>query len=358
MYLTKDRRVNVRQPTSPSPSSLPPQDSQFQQSSSRDTLPLAAPNRESDANQLHDIFYASPGHDSESIRTSSGGIRPEARRQLSDLSRPASIRAPSEVIRSTDYASGSSGGYSGESSSQNLLAPVDPTDLNKTRALRNHSLWQFDIELRTLIEKAGWYPTKQTLFKNPMSSVLELMSMVRNSWNFARAGDDFPAELSTGVFGQAKAVIGLYYGLAGMTGEQAKDRVDYLLTDDRFNYDTTHCEAATGRMVSSIRTVTAVSTPSFIWSGYRQVSLLTVVLVIFERHMHTWKRSFPDDETSNLVLKGIRHEILKRIKRTNCCTITATESREAIIDPGVGNFLEGLRSKLSTETDNEDIGSD
>ncbi|KAH0611235.1 uncharacterized protein H6S33_011662 [Morchella sextelata] len=111
-------------------------------------------------------------------------------------------------------------------------------------------------------------------------------------------------------------------------------------------------------MVSSIRTIAAVSTPSFIWSGYRRASLLTVVLVIFERHMRTWKRSFPDDETSNLVLKGIRHEILKRIKRTNCCRITATESREAIIDPGVGSFLEGLRSKLSTETDDDDIGSD
>jgi hypothetical protein len=117
-------------------------------------------------------------------------------------------------------------------------------------------------------------------------------------------------------------------------------------------------EAATGRMVSSIRTIAAVSTPSFIWSGYRRASLLTVVLVIFERHMRTWKRSFPDDETSNLVLKGIRHEILKRIKRTNCCRITATESREAIIDPGVGSFLEGLRSKLSTETDDDDMGSD
>jgi hypothetical protein len=87
-------------------------------------------------------------------------------------------------------------------------------------------------------------------------------------------------------------------------------------------------------------------------------ALLTVVLVIFERHMRTWKMSFPDDETSNLVLKGIRLEILKRIKRTNCCSITATESREAIIDPSVGSFLEGLRSKLSTETDDDDIGSD
>ncbi|RPB10861.1 hypothetical protein P167DRAFT_575958 [Morchella conica CCBAS932] len=74
--------------------------------------------------------------------------------------------------------------------------------------------------------------------------------------------------------------------------------------------------------------------------------------------MRTWKRSFPDDETLNLVLKGIRNKILKRIKRINCCRITATESREAIIDPGVGSFLEGLRPKLSTETDDDDMGSD
>ncbi|KAH0614658.1 uncharacterized protein H6S33_000294 [Morchella sextelata] len=190
MYLTKDGRVNARQPTSPPLSSLPPQESQFQQSSSRDTLPSAARNRQSDANQPYDTFYASPGRSnrsptrrnaltsqththsghqaSESIRTSSGGTRPEARRQISELSRPASIRAPSEVVRSTDYASGSGGGYSGESSSQNLLAPVDPTDPNKTRALRHRSLGQFNIELRTLIEKAGWHLTKETLFKNPM----------------------------------------------------------------------------------------------------------------------------------------------------------------------------------------------
>ncbi|KAH0604490.1 uncharacterized protein H6S33_006867 [Morchella sextelata] len=433
MYLTKDGRVNARQPTSPPLSSLPPQESQFQQSSSRDTLPSAARNRESDANQPHDTFYASPGRgnrsptrrnaltsqththsghqDSESIRTSSGGTRPEARRQLSELSRPASIRAPSEVVRSTDYASGSGGGYSGESSSQNLLAPVDPTDPNKTRALRHRSLGQFDIELRTLIEKAGWHLTKETLFKNPMPSVLELASMVRNSWDFARAGTDFPAELSTGVSGQvrfyhqrtrshmmekAKAVIALYYGLAGMTGEQAKARVDYLLTDDRFNCDPTHYEPAQWHFA-------APQIPRFIVYAYYKtnrgiavnhpefescinpsfICLVSTVLyhalrvhviggsnwkngvfnkdycgVIFERHMRTWKRSFPDDETSNLVLKGIRHEILKRIKRTNCCRITATESREAIIDPGVGSFLEGLRSKLSTETDDDDMGSD
>jgi hypothetical protein len=110
-------------------------------------------------------------------------------------------------------------------------------------------------------------------------------------------------------------------------------------------------------MVSSIRTIAAVSTPSFIWSGYRRASLLTVVLVIFERQMRTWKRSFPDDEMLNLVLKGIRHEILKWIKRTNCWRITATESREAIIDPAVGSFLEGLWFKLSTETDDDDMGS-
>ncbi|KAH0602477.1 uncharacterized protein H6S33_008816 [Morchella sextelata] len=415
MYLTKDGRVNARQPTSSPLSSLPPQESQFQQSSSRDTLPSAAQNRESDANQPHDTFYASPGRgnrsptrrnaltsqththsgyqDSESIRTSSGGTRPEVRRQLSELSRPASTRAPSKVVRSTDYASGSGGGYSGESSSQNLLAPVDPTDPNKTRALRHLSLGQFDIELRTLIEKAGWHLTKETLFKNPMPSVLELASMVRNSWDFARAGTDFPAELSTGVSGQVRFY---HQRTPGMTGEQAKARVDYLLTDDRFNCDPTHYEPTQWHFA-------APQIPRFIVYAYYKTNrgiavnhpefescinpsflcLVSTVLyhalrvhviggsnwkngvfnkdyygVIFERHMRTWKRSFPDDETSNLVLKGIRHEILKRIKRTNCCRITATESREAIIDPGVGSFLEGLRSKLSTETDDDDMGSD
>ncbi|KAH0603864.1 uncharacterized protein H6S33_007523 [Morchella sextelata] len=198
-----DNRRESPCPTTYEPplSSLPPQESQFQQSSSRDTSPSVTRNRESDANQPHDTFYASPGCDSESIRTSSGGTHPEAHRQLSELSRPASTRAPSEVIRSTDYASGSGGGYSGESLSQNLLAPVDPTDPNKTRTLRHRSLGQFDIELKTLIEKAGWHLTKETLFKNPMPSVLELASMVRNSWDFVRAGTDFPAELSTVVSG-------------------------------------------------------------------------------------------------------------------------------------------------------------
>jgi hypothetical protein len=69
--------------------------------------------------------------------------------------------------------------------------------------------------------------------------------------------------------------------------------------------------------------------------------------------MRTWTKSFPDEETSNLVLDGIRHEVLKRIKRTQCCRITAAESREAIIDPGVGSFLAGLRAKLSTETNDD-----
>ncbi|KAH8144453.1 uncharacterized protein LAJ45_11552 [Morchella importuna] len=113
MYLTKDGRVNARQPTSPPLSRLPPQESQFQQTSSRDTLPSATRNRESDANQSHDTFYASPGggnrsatrrnaltsqththsgrQSSESIRPSSARTYPEAR-QDSQSSRPSSIR--------------------------------------------------------------------------------------------------------------------------------------------------------------------------------------------------------------------------------------------------------------------------
>jgi hypothetical protein len=241
--LTKDGRLNARQPTS-SPLSSPPRELQSQQSSSRDTLPSAARNRETGADQSPDLFYDSPGRlSSESVRPSSARTHPEAR-QDPQSSRPSSIRDSfPEVVSGTGYTSGSGGGS------------LDSTDPNKTRALRNRNLGQFDVELRTLIEKAGWQVTKETLFTNPMPSVLELASMVRKSWDFARAGTDFPAELSTGVAGQvryyhqrarshmmekAKGVIASYYGLAGMTGEQAKARVDYLLTDDRFNCDPDH----------------------------------------------------------------------------------------------------------------------
>ncbi|RPB17749.1 hypothetical protein P167DRAFT_569483 [Morchella conica CCBAS932] len=51
--------------------------------------------------------------------------------------------------------------------------------------------------------------------------------------------------------------------------------------------------------------------------------------------MRTWRKSFPDKETSNLVLEGIRHEVLKRIKRTHF------------------KFLASLRAKLSTETNDD-----
>ncbi|KAI5847847.1 hypothetical protein DFP73DRAFT_592707 [Morchella snyderi] len=76
--------------------------------------------------------------------------------------------------------------------------------------------------------------------------------------------------------------------------------------------------------------------------------------VIYERQMGTWHRSFPDAESSMLVLTGIRQEITKRVKLTNSCKLPSMESKEALVDPGVGNFLAGLRAKLNDG--NDEIG--
>ncbi|RPB10859.1 hypothetical protein P167DRAFT_575956 [Morchella conica CCBAS932] len=208
-----------------------------------------------------------------------------------------SIRASfSEVVSGTGYTSGSVGAPSAERSSQNTLMSLDSesTDPNNTRALQNGNLGQFDVELRTLIEKAVWQVTKDSerLFTNLMLSVLELAWMVRNSWDFSRAGTDFPAELLTSVAGQmekAKGVIVSYYGLAGMTGEQAKARVDYLLTDDQFNCNRDHHDPVQWHFTASQIPITAL----------------------------------------------------------------AAESRKAIIDSGVGSFLAGLQAKLSTEINDD-----
>ncbi|RPB07068.1 hypothetical protein P167DRAFT_579666 [Morchella conica CCBAS932] len=180
-----------------------------------------------------------------------------------------------------------------------------------------------------------------------------------------------------------------------MASEQAKARVDYLLIDNRFNCDPDHYDPIQWHFA-------APQIPLFIVYAYYKtnrgiavnhpefescinpsfICLVSTVLyhtlrvhviggsnwkngvfnkdycgLIFERHMRTWRKSFPNEETSNLVLDGIRHEVLKRIKRTQCCRITAAESREAIIDSGVGSFLAGFQAKLNTET-NHDAGFD
>ena len=67
--------------------------------------------------------------------------------------------------------------------------------------------------------------------------------------------------------------------------------------------------------------------------------------------MGTWNRSFPDAESSMLVLTGIRQEIIKRVKLTNSCKLPLMESKEALVDPGVENFLAGLRAKLNDGND-------
>ncbi|KAH8153341.1 uncharacterized protein LAJ45_02153 [Morchella importuna] len=190
---------------------------------------------------------------------------------------------------------------------------------------------------------------------------------------------------------KAKGVIASYYGLAGMTGELAKARVDYLLTDNLFNCHPDHYDPAQWHFA-------APQIPRFIVYAYCKtnreigvnypecescinpsfICLVSTILyqalsvhvigasnwkngvfnkdycgVIFETHIHTRRKSFPDEEISNLVLDGIRHELLKQIKRTQCCSITAAESKGAIIDPGVGSVLAGLRAKLSTETNDD-----
>lgn len=155
---------------------------------------MAARNRETGANQSPDLFYESSGHQSfESVRPSSARIHSEAS-QDPQFSRPLLIRASfPEVISCTGSPSGSDGGSSGERSSQNTSTLLDSTEPNKTKPLRNRNFGQFDVEFRTLIGKADWQVTKETLFTNSMPSVLKLAYMVRNSWNFSKAGADFTA---------------------------------------------------------------------------------------------------------------------------------------------------------------------
>ncbi|KAH8146194.1 uncharacterized protein LAJ45_09892 [Morchella importuna] len=192
-HLTKDGGLNAQQPTS-SPLSSPPRQLQSQQPSSRNKLLSAARNRETGMNQSSDLFHKSPVcQSSESVRPSSARTHPQAR-QNPTSSKPSSIRASfPEVVSGTGYSSGSVGGFSEEQLLQNTLTLLDSTDLNRVRALRHRNLGQFDVELKTLIEKASWQVTKETLFTNSMPSVLKLAYMVRNSWNFSKAGADFTA---------------------------------------------------------------------------------------------------------------------------------------------------------------------
>lgn len=81
--------------------------------------------------------------------------------------------------------------------------------------------------------------------------------MIRKAWDSATEGSEHTEGLTLNVSAQiryyhqrarshmmekAKSFVTSSYGLQGLSPEKLKDRVNYLLTDDRFNCDPEHYE--------------------------------------------------------------------------------------------------------------------
>ncbi|KAI5851757.1 hypothetical protein DFP73DRAFT_523925 [Morchella snyderi] len=101
---------------------------------------------------------------------------------------------------------------------------------------------------------------------------------------------------------------------------------------------------------------TFVAFPSFSPESFHSLSLSVILCplhhlpgtsIIFQVFLSFSRPSSHPPGVSVIFQASIRGKITKCVKLTNCCKLPSMESREALVDPGVGNFLVGLSAKLN-----------